>query len=83
MLDDEGRVIWEPKEIIETQEIKLHSWTLQEYFIRWKNFLDEDASWEIEQFRQQYMSLPLLWGQSILKDGGNVMYLILWAIILM
>ena len=60
MLDDEGRVIWEPKEIIATRERKLCSRTLKEYLIRWNNFPNEDASWETEQFRQQYPSLPLL-----------------------
>ena len=48
MLDDEERVIWEPKAIIATRERKLHSRTLKEYLIRWNNFLDEDASWETE-----------------------------------
>ena len=46
MLDDEGRIIWEPEAIIETRERKLRSRILKEYLIRWKNFLDEDASWE-------------------------------------
>ena len=81
MLDEEGRVIWEPEAIIAIWERKLRSRTLTEYLVKWKNFPDEDASWEIEQFRQQYPSLPLLWGQSILKYGGNDMYLILQAII--
>ena len=60
MLDDEGMIIWEPEVIIATRERRLHSRTLKEYLIRWKNFLDEDTSWETEQFRQQYPSLPLL-----------------------
>ena len=46
MLDDEGRIIWEVEEIIATQERRLCSQTLKEYLIRWKNFPDEDASWE-------------------------------------
>ena len=60
LLDDEGRIIWELEAIIATRERKLRSRTLKEYLIRWKNFPDEDASWETEQFRQQYLSLPLL-----------------------
>ena len=60
MLDDEGRVIWEPGEIIAIRERKLRSRTLKEYLVKWNNFPDEDASWEIEQFHQQYPSLPLL-----------------------
>ena len=46
MLDDEGRVIWEPEAIIEIRERKLRSRTLKEYLVKWKNFPDEDASWE-------------------------------------
>ena len=46
MLDDQGRVIWEPKAIIGTIERRLHSRTLKEYLIRWKNILHEDTSWE-------------------------------------
>ena len=46
MLDDEGRIIWEPKEIIATRERRIRSRTLKGYVIRLKNFPDEDASWE-------------------------------------
>ena len=46
MLDDEGRIIWEPEAIIATRERKLRSQTLNEYLIRWKKFPDEFASWE-------------------------------------
>ena len=60
MLDDEKSIIWEPEAIIATRERRLRSRTLKEYLIRWKNFPDEDASWETEQFRQQYPSLPSL-----------------------
>ena len=60
MLDEEGRVIWEPEEILAIRERKLHSRTLKEYLIKWNNFLDEDTSWETEQFHQHYPSLPLL-----------------------
>ena len=60
MLDEEGRVIWEPKAIITILERKLRSRILKEYLVKWKNFPNEDASWETEQFRQQYPSLPLL-----------------------
>ena len=56
----EGRVILEPEAIIATKETRLHSRKLKEYLIRWNNFQDEDASWETEQFLQQYPSLPLL-----------------------
>ena len=50
----EGMIILEPEALISTRERKIHSRTLKEYLIRWKFFPDEDASWETEQFRQQY-----------------------------
>ena len=45
-LDDEGRVIWEQEASIATRKIRLHSRTLKEYLISWKNFPNEDTSWE-------------------------------------
>ena len=51
MLDDKGMVILEPKATIATRERRLCSQTLKKYLIRWKFFLDEDASWETEQVR--------------------------------
>ena len=48
MLDDEGRVILELEVIIPTRERRLHSQTLKEYLITWRNFPNEYATWEKE-----------------------------------
>jgi hypothetical protein len=60
MLDEEGRIILEPKAIIATREKKLCSRVIKEYLIKWKNLLEEDTAWESEHFRQLHPSLPLL-----------------------
>ena len=60
MLDDEGGIILEQEAIIAIRERKLCFRTLKECLVKWKNFPDEGASWETEQFCQQYLSLPFL-----------------------
>jgi hypothetical protein len=37
MLDEEGRIILEPKAIIATREKRLRSQVIKEYLIKWKN----------------------------------------------
>jgi hypothetical protein len=48
--DDEGKIVLEPKCILATKEKVLHSRTIKEYLIKWKNLPEEDSSWEFEQF---------------------------------
>ena len=50
MLDDEGRIIFEPEYIITTRERILRTRVIKEYLIKWKNLPEEDATWESEQF---------------------------------
>jgi len=59
-LNNEGEVVVEPKAIIGTREKKLHSRVIIKYLIKWKSLLNEDASWETKDFRQQHPSLPML-----------------------
>ena len=59
MLDDEGRIIFE-EYIITTRERRLRTRVIKEYLIKWKNLLEEDATWESEQFRQLHHSLTQL-----------------------
>lgn len=56
-LDDEGRVILEREGIISTREKKLRSRVIKEYLIKWKDLLEEEASYK---FRQQHPSLHML-----------------------
>ena len=59
-VDDKGRVILEPKGILSTRERKLRRRTIKEYLIKWKDLLEEKASWETEAFCQQHPSLRML-----------------------
>ena len=58
MLDDEGRVIWEPEAIISIRERKVRSRTLKEYLVKWNNFPNEDASWETNNFVNNIRPYP-------------------------
>ena len=60
MLDDEGRIIFEPEYIITTRERRLRMRVIKEYLIKWKNLPEEDATWESEQFRQLHLSITQL-----------------------
>ena len=51
LLDEEGRIIFEPESIIATREKRLRTRVIKEYLIKWKNLPEEDATWESEQFR--------------------------------
>lgn len=59
-LDDDGRIILELEGMISTREKKLQSCVIKEYLIKWKDLPEEEASWEIEAFRQQYPLLRML-----------------------
>ena len=47
-LDEEGKLVLVPEEVIESRERKLHNRTVKEYLIKWKDFPYEDATWEGE-----------------------------------
>ena len=57
--DDEGHLVLQPEAIIDTKERQLQSRMVLEFLVRWKNFPDEDATWEGEQILQ-HPSLQLL-----------------------
>ncbi|KAH9303213.1 hypothetical protein KI387_014796, partial [Taxus chinensis] len=51
-LDDEGKLVLEPKFIIEVRQKKLRNRVITEYLVRWKDLPLEDATWEGEQILQ-------------------------------
>jgi len=46
ILDEEGRVVLEPKAIISTRARRLCSRVIKEYLMKWKNLSKEDSTWE-------------------------------------
>ena len=50
MLDDEGKIVLQPKCILEIKTTALHSRSLKEYLIKWKSLPNDEATWENEYF---------------------------------
>jgi hypothetical protein len=70
-LDEEGKLILIPKEVLEVREKKLRRRNIKEYLVKWKNLPTEDATWESEQVLQEIAS-ELLVGKQFLA-GETVM----------
>jgi len=51
-LDEEGKLILVPEEILEIKERKLRNRTVRDYLVKWKDFPIEGATWEGEQALQ-------------------------------
>ena len=49
-MDEEGKLILELEAIINMRQRILHTRMIKEYLIKWKNFPEEDASWETKKF---------------------------------
>ena len=57
--NDEGHLVLQLEAIIDSRERQLRSRTVREFLVKWKNLLDEDATWENEKILQ-HPSLQLL-----------------------
>ena len=69
-LDEEGRIILEPKCILQTCTKKLRNKTLTQYLIQWKNLPVEEATWENEEFIQKNQHLVSIEDNASFKRGG-------------
>jgi len=54
---EEGNIILDYKEIIETRIWKLRNCSISEYHIRWKNLPTKDFTWEDEYFIHKHPKL--------------------------
>jgi hypothetical protein len=70
-LDEEGKLILIPEEILEVREKNLRRRSIKEYLVKWKDLPIEDATWESEQVLQETGS-ELLVGKQFLA-GETVM----------
>ena len=60
-LDEEGKLVLIPKAIWNTKERTLQNKVVKEYLVRWRDLLEEVATWESEQVLQKT-------GLRLLKD---------------
>ena len=51
-LDEEGRLVLDLIEVIETREKKLQNRSIKEYLVYWKDLSYVDATWEGESILQ-------------------------------
>ena len=56
-LDEEGKIILEPKAVTETRTRQLRNRSISEYLIKWKNLPTKDSTWEDENFIQKHPEL--------------------------
>ena len=52
LMDEEGKLILVPDEILEVREWQLRSRVTREYLVRWRDLPIEDATWEGESILQ-------------------------------
>ena len=68
-LDEEGKLVLVPEELLEVQKRKLQN--IREYLVRWREFPAEYATWESEQILQ-HQNLQLL-GDKQSRGGRTIM----------
>jgi hypothetical protein len=49
-LDEEGKIILEPKAMTDTRIHQLRNKSISEYLIKWKKLPTEDSTWEDDSF---------------------------------
>ena len=50
MLDDEGKMVLQPKCVLEIKTTTLRSRSVKEYLMKWANLPNDEAAWENEYF---------------------------------
>jgi hypothetical protein len=68
-LDEEGKLILESKNIIDSRSISLRNRTIMEYLIKWNTMPLVEATWENEQFMKKHPPLQGL-RENIFKREG-------------
>jgi len=53
-LEEEGKIILEPRAVIETITQKLGNQSISEYLMKWKDLPAKDSTWEDKNFIQKH-----------------------------
>ena len=70
-LDEEGKIILEPKSITDTRIHQLRNRSILEYLIKWRKLLAKDSTWEDESFIQNHPELLKHCGQHLYQGEGH------------
>jgi hypothetical protein len=71
-LDEEGKIILEPKAITDTRIHQLRNRSISEYLIKWRKLPAEDSTWEDESFIQKHPELLKRCIQHLSQGEGHV-----------
>jgi hypothetical protein len=71
-LDEEGKIILEPKAITDTRIRQLRNRSISEYLIKWRKLPVEYSTWEDEYFIQKHPELLKCYGQHLSQGEGHV-----------
>jgi hypothetical protein len=71
-LDEEGKIILEPKSITEKRIRQLRNRSISKYLIKWRKLPAEDSTWEDEFFIQEHPELLKRCEQHLFKGEGHV-----------
>jgi hypothetical protein len=71
-LDEEGKIILDPKAIIDRRIHQLRNRSISEYLIKWRKLSTEDSTWEDESFIQKHPELLKHCGQHFSEGEGHV-----------
>ena len=72
LLDDKWILVLEPKCILKVKTRTLHSKSINEYLVKWKNLPEDEATWENEDFLSKHLSLPILHGWRMTCNKLNI-----------
>jgi hypothetical protein len=68
-LDEEGKLVLVPKELLEVRESRLRKRVIREYLISWRDLPLEDAMWEIDHILQRVQIFSCLRKSNLVKGG--------------
>ena len=71
-LDEEGKIILDPKSITDTRISQLRNRSISEYLVKWRKLEAEDFTWEDESFIQKHIELLKRCRQQFFQGEGHV-----------